>query len=415
MNTLRMLITDDVGVGKTIEAGVVARELLDRGIAKRIGVLCPPHLCEQWATELRDKFGIEAAVVQSSKMGRLERSLPRHDLHVFAYHQHLVASIDYIKSDHYRRSFVDNAPDLIIVDEAHTAARPRGNGQGLQQQRHRLLQELAEDPKRHIILVTATPHSGVEESFRSLLGLLNKELDLPTDRNIPNRRLTPYLVQRRRSDLVNWLGDETPFPESDDEERQYTMSSAYSSLYQSVLDFCRQMVSGATGPRRSVRYWAAVSILRCVLSSPAAAEATLRKRTKQQSLAESENLPDEGEFAAQMLDSAADQDEPSDYAPTAALDTPQAELSRQEKRLLDGFLEQAQKLYDPAVDAKLAACRDAIAEMLDQGCRPIVYCRFIATAEYVAGQLRQMLAAHRPELRVQSVRRGPASLAPQQV
>ena len=71
-NTVRLLIADDVGVGKTIEAGMIARELLDRGVIRRIGVICAPHLCEQWEEELRTKFNIETAVIQSSKIGRLE-------------------------------------------------------------------------------------------------------------------------------------------------------------------------------------------------------------------------------------------------------------------------------------------------------------------------------------------------------
>lgn len=88
MNPVRMLIADDVGVGKTIEAGLVARELLDRGSAKRIGALCPPHLCEQWENELRDKFGIDAAVVQSSKMARLEPAAPPRHSYIRALQAH---------------------------------------------------------------------------------------------------------------------------------------------------------------------------------------------------------------------------------------------------------------------------------------------------------------------------------------
>ena len=410
-NPVRMLIADDVGIGKTIEAGIVARELLDRGIVRRIGVLCPPHLCEQWHNELLHKFGIATAVAQSSRIARLERELPRPDLHVFAHYRHIVASIDFIKSDHYQRSFVDNAPDLIIVDEAHTAARPRGDESGRQQQRHQLLLRLADDPARHIILVTATPHSGVEESFRSLLGLLNRDFDRPPEQRLSNRRLASrlanHLIQRRRADLTNWLGAETPFPEQDNAERQYAMSPQYDALYREVLSFCQDMVSGATGQRRRVRYWAAVSILRCVLSSPAAAEATLQKRADrlQGNLAE-DDTAGLAEFAAQVTDSAADQDDPSDYAPTAALNAPDTGLSRQEIRRLDRFLEQARRLRGPAVDAKLAECADALAEMLSQGYRPIVYCRFIATAEYVAAELGQLLAGHFPALEIRSVTGG---------
>ena len=415
---VRMLIADDVGVGKTIEAALVARELLDRGVVKRIGVVCPPHLCTQWAAELRDKFGIAAAVVQSSSMARLERELPRPDLHTFAHYRHLVVSIDFIKSEHYRRSFVDNAPDLIIVDEAHTAARPRGDATGRQQQRYRLVRELADDPNRHIILATATPHSGVEESFRSLLGLLNHDFDRPIEQpGVPNRQLRPYLVQRRRADLANWLGEKTPFPAAENVERQYIMSPAYQTLYAEVLAFCRDLVSGATGQRRRVRYWAAVSILRCVLSSPDAARATLRNRAQRLATrldrsnisvdADIDNdAAGEAEFAAQITDSSTDQDEPADYAPTAALSAAESGLTRQEIRRLDGFLQKAEQLRGPAVDAKVAECANLVAEMLDDGYCPIVYCRFIATAEYVADQLRQLLAGQYPDLSVRSVTGG---------
>ena len=407
LDPVRLLIADDVGVGKTIEAALVARELLDRGIVRRIGVLCPPHLCQQWADELRDKFGIETAIAQPSRMARLERELPRPDIQVFAHYRHIVASIDYIKSDHYRQSFVDNAPDLIIVDEAHAAARPKGDGPGAQQQRHRLLRELAANPQRHIILTTATPHSGVEESFRSLLGALNPQFDRPPEQNLPVTRLAPHLIQRRRSDLQRWMGAVTPFPERENVERQYTMSPEGRALYEQVLEFCRSIVSGATGHRRRVRYWAAVAILRCVLSSPAAAEATLRRRMERLAPGAADDADaGEQEFIAQVTDSAADRDSPPDYVPSAALNDRHARLSPGEIRQLNGFLEQARQLAGPGQDPKLAAGANAVAEMLRENRRPIVYCRFIHTARYVAEQLQSTLADKHPGLIVRSVTGG---------
>ena len=90
LDPVRLLIADDVGVGKTIEAGMVARELLDRGAVRRIAVLCAPHLCEQWAEELASKFHIDATVVQSATMARLERGLPPGEIGVFRHYPHLV-------------------------------------------------------------------------------------------------------------------------------------------------------------------------------------------------------------------------------------------------------------------------------------------------------------------------------------
>src|SRR5439155_11412942 len=157
-------------IGKTVEASLIARELLDRGEISRLCVLCPPHLCDQWQAELAEKFHIEAEVVRPGTVSRLERGLPV-DRSVFDHYPFLVVSVDYIKTDRRRADFVRACPEFVIVDEAHTCAA--GASQAGQQQRHQLLTELARDPERHLVLVTATPHSGIEAAFRSLLELLN--------------------------------------------------------------------------------------------------------------------------------------------------------------------------------------------------------------------------------------------------
>src|SRR5438105_488379 len=83
--------------------------------------------------------------------GRLERNLPRQDLSLYRYYRHLVVSVDYVKSDRNRLPFLDNAPDLVIVDEAHTAARPPGHGGAMQHQRYELIRRLADDQTRNLI------------------------------------------------------------------------------------------------------------------------------------------------------------------------------------------------------------------------------------------------------------------------
>lgn len=394
---VRLLIADDVGVGKTIEAAMIARETLDRGAARRIGVLCAPHLCQQWADELESKFGVSAAVVQSSTVRRLERGLPRADMSIYRHYPHLVMSVDFVKSERHKAAFLADAPDFIIIDEAHTAARQSGIG-GARHRRYELARELARDPKRHLVLATATPHSGVEERFRSLLGLLDESLDVDDP---PRSKLLPYFVQRRRSDLAAWLGAETPFPERESSERAYSMSPDYLRLYESALRYCREFVSTGGERRRRVRYWAALSILRCVLSSPGAARAVLenRKRAARESAQERET---DGMFRDMTLDSS-DDEQPPDYAPTAPLDDPDAALEDADIRRLDSFLRRASALEGPERDAKLAEAARVVAELLDAGFSPIVYCRFIQTAHYVAEQLGAILGKGRPALRIRAV------------
>src|SRR6266545_5500430 len=116
LDPVRLLIADDVGIGKTIEAGLIARELLDRGEIKRLAVLCPPHLAEQWQAELCDKFHIDAELVLPSTATRLERRL-RLGQSLFDVYEHVVISMDFIKSERRRAEFLKDCPELVIVDE----------------------------------------------------------------------------------------------------------------------------------------------------------------------------------------------------------------------------------------------------------------------------------------------------------
>ena len=171
---IRLLIADDVGVGKTIEALMIARELYDRGEIKNIGIVCPPHLCDQWQKEFLSKFNLNAVVIKSNTISHLERSYSDNAVSVFSYYKFFVTSIDYIKSDKRRDTFLLNLPDLVIVDEAHTCTKPIDNDK-TQQQRWQLVSDIASDKNQNLILLTATPHSGKEESFLSLIGHLKNE------------------------------------------------------------------------------------------------------------------------------------------------------------------------------------------------------------------------------------------------
>lgn len=137
---IRLLISDDVGIGKTLESLLIAKELLDRKEINRFAVICLPHLCEQWQNEIKDKFGLDAEIIRSSTVSRLEKKL-RGDQNIFRDIPFQVISIDYIKSKERSQIFLDHCPELIIVDEAHTCARPKGANTS-QQQRYALLKKL---------------------------------------------------------------------------------------------------------------------------------------------------------------------------------------------------------------------------------------------------------------------------------
>lgn len=391
LDPVRLLIADDVGIGKTIEAALVARELLDRGDAQRLAVLCPPHLAEQWRDELRDKFHLHAEVVLPSTARRLERGLPVGRT-LFDEHPYVIVSTDFIKSDRRRADFVRACPELVIVDEAHTfafGAQARGR-----HQRHELLQQLSADPDRHLVLVTATPHSGKDDAFSSLLALLDPQLgDLPDDLNVParaddRRRLARHLVQRRRVDIGAYLDEQTPFPDRLSRDETYEMSEGMRDVLDEALLWAREIVQEAGEDRRRqrVRWWSALALLRSLGSSPAAASATLRTRAANLTAASAEEADDLGRRT--VMDEAGDEGPESlDSAPGALDEDGKPLIAR--KRLLD-LADSADALRGPA-DTKLQAVIRLVKRLVRDGHQPIVFCRYIPTAEYVAEHLRVAL------------------------
>ncbi|WP_242059266.1 MULTISPECIES: helicase-related protein [Nostoc] len=403
LETVRLLIADDVGIGKTIEGGLIARELLDRGEVKRIAVLCPPHLCDQWQQELREKFHIDAVVVRSGTASKLERAIPNGS-HIFSYYRHLIVSLDYAKAERRRASFITHCPDFVIVDEAHTCTRPSSKST-FQQQRHQLIQQIAEKSDRHLLLLSATPHSGIEESFLSLLGLLQPEFEqLTLDRLTEKQRdkLASHFIQRRRADVKQWLGNETPFPERDSEEKPYKLSKEYKQLFDDVYNFARGLVKTTTQDmsyaQRRGRYWSALALIRCVMSSPAAAVATLNRQVSKSGDDSLLADLDEDLMSSYVYDST-DQEQAVDATPTVVVEQGQQSYGDTDKRKLRAFVQAAQKLQGEK-DQKLQSCIASIQTLLSESFNPIIWCRYIATANYVADTLKQKLEKKGSQIRV---------------
>ena len=279
-DVVRLLISDDVGIGKTVEASLIATERLETGAANGLVVLCSPALAEQWQAELRQKFGIEAELVLPSTVTRLERGLVGTES-LFDRYRHVVVSTDFIKSHRRRHEFVRTCPDLVIVDEVHTCVAAAGLSGSGRTQRYDLIRELADDQNRHLILVSATPHSGKDEAFENLVRLLDNDFRLDKLDSAQGREnLARHFVQRRRSDIRVFLDQETPFPK-DRESREvpYSLSPEYRALFDQVLDYARETVrTGDGGVAKRVNWWSALALLRALASSPRAAAQTLRTR-----------------------------------------------------------------------------------------------------------------------------------------
>ncbi len=358
---------------------------------------CPASSCTQWQQELTQKFGLDAVLVLPGTVRRLERGLGG-DESIFTRYPVTVASTDFIKSESRRHEFLRAAPDLVIVDEAHGSVNDdSGRGSSGRTQRYRLLCDLADNDERHLVLVTATPHSGNEGAFRNLVGLLDSSLaDVDLSSEAGRKALAQHMVQRRRADIRHYLQQDTQFPKDRQvQERSYLLSPSHRDLFDDVLAYVRGQVQDTSGTKleQRVRWWSALSLLRAMASSPAAAKATLATRSASASAESVRAADDLGR--TEVLDLA--EDDALDGADATPGAVTEAEPTSRARRTLKQLHDRAEALQSrPEDDAKLGLLVSEIKKLLKDkeggaGFHPIVFCRFIQTAHHVAAALRAAL------------------------
>jgi len=209
MARVNLLIADDVGLGKTIEAGLVVQELLVRHRARTVFIVCPASLQFKWQIEMWEKFGLEFRIVDTDYIKRLRRERGIH-ANPWTSFPRLITSMDWMKSGEGLRLVKDCLPptityprkfDILIIDEAHNIAPSTASRYALESQRTRLIRTIAPHFE-HRLFLSATPHNGYQESFTSLLELLD---DQRFARSVmpDEKQLQRVMVRRLKTDLVN--------------------------------------------------------------------------------------------------------------------------------------------------------------------------------------------------------------------
>ncbi len=424
-NRVRMLIADDVGLGKTIEAGLIATELVARNLATRILVVCPKNLSEQWREALNYFFQLDARIISSVQLRSLERALPP-GASPWEHYHHLIASVDYVKREEIKHQVYEVLWDLVIADEAHQCAKPHQSGerQSVSMDRYDFLRELAPKTK-HLLLLTATPHNGYSDSYASLLDMLGCDLVgglVHTTPIIDRERARSHVCQRRRKDVETWFKEhaqeeENPFPQRKQKEVLVPLVFDEEKIVlERVARYGDEILETAergSWQIKTTARWTVMHLHKRALSSPAALRQSLKNRRERiRSKIQDQESGEVSVTPAFAKANALD----DDFGDVNITDE---EASRRMDRNVFGSLESHQrelavleeliKLADrvtPAKDSKLLRLKDLLYDALKGYHGPpkvIIFTRYKDTLDYLEREIPKRLPSSIADTRIVTV------------
>jgi len=297
---LRYVLADDPGAGKTIMAGLFIRELLMRADAKRVLIVAPGSLVEQWQDEMFEKFGLSFSLFAREQVEQSRSGNPFDDFDL------LVARVDQLaRAEDLQEKLRLTQWDLVVVDEAHKLSASYF-GNKVNKTKRFLLGEMLGSITRHFLLMTATPHNGKEEDFQLFMSLLDADRFYGKFRDGAHKVDVADLMRRMvKEDLLKFDG--TPlFPERRAYTVNYKLSDPEAALYAAVTDYVKTEFARADqladGGRKGTVGFALTALQRRLASSPEAIYQSLkRRRNKLKRRVEDEKLRQRGQSLAETL------------------------------------------------------------------------------------------------------------------
>ena len=387
-NACRYMLADEVGLGKTIEAGLIIKELETRGLIERVLVVCPKGLMTQWEAEMQEKFGERFTIILPEEYQTLRKVTP--DENPFTAFNHVISPMDAIKPIEDRagwtqerieqynqdriKSVVAGGWDLIIIDEAHRVA-----GQSSDVARHKLGAMLAQ-ASPHLLLLTATPHSGKTEPFMRLMRLLDEEA-FPNAKAIVREQVAPFLIRTEKREAVDNEGKPL-FKKRHTQVMEIEWLARHElqrQLYEEVTEYVRTGYNKAMREKRNYIGFLMILFQRMVSSSTVAVIDAIERRLH-------------------VLQNEADQLRSGNYTELVEGDTEESVKSalmlhstgvKEEIRQLSALLSLARQTSLECRDAKQEALLDLLEKIRshEPDARIILFTEFVATQE----ALRQLM------------------------
>lgn len=394
---IRFLIADDPGAGKTIMAGLIIKELKLRNLVKRILIVAPGHLKDQWRREMKDRFEENFMVVDRGFLGAF------YGQNVWQREQQLITSIDFAKQDDILRSIASVQFDLIVVDEAHKMSATRYGEKLDKTNRYRLGERLSEI-STHLLFLTATPHRGDPENFRLFLDLLEPGFFATTDMVADSIRQqeNPLFIRRVKEDLKDFNGKPLFLPRNV-ETKSFNLgieSYAEKDLYNDLSRYVNEQygIALSKDKRRNVAFALVILQRRLASSTYALLKSLERRKHKLETLLN--DTQQRGQLSLNeydFYDEVEDMSEEDRWRQEETWETLSVAENREELedelRTLKKLIEQAKAIVetDPPAEAKLRHFKTALEDLNKQhsGAKILIFTESRDTLDYLEKNLRR--------------------------
>jgi superfamily II DNA or RNA helicase len=371
MPRLRFLIADDAGAGKTIMAGLILKEMQQRGLVERVLVVAPGHLKYQWQREMSERFNtpfrlVDRQVVRAHWGENVWQEIPR-----------AIASIDFLKQDDIKATLQSSRWDLIIADEAHKMSAyeyDTKEGTKIDKTERYKVGEVLSEQSEHMLFLSATPHKGDEAHFRLFLDLLRPGFFAKQEllEESVERQENPLFIRRLKEDMKTFDG-EPLFPPRHVKTAAFRLTQPEKRLYNEVTSYIQDYYDQAKEERHIA--FAMVILQRRLTSSVHAILSSLERRQKK--------LKEYLEYPKKIEQQWDAYKEVAELTESEIEDLPEEERDEVEQKLeemtiarniedvrrevkeLKGLIEQAKRVRAMEVESKLQKLRDDILSQLD--------------------------------------------------